>query len=161
MRKLLNRGFGGHIGVDIIANQNTRVLLRSREAAVFAMVEKPANKIGHGAVGVSIHTFAGFPQWWITGPEAKTGDAAQAFLLCSLLEPASAERLTPASPDDLADALAFALRLKGRKWNHDAAEFIAQIVAKRLVDHLELRLRRHEDAADRRQHPARPRSWER
>jgi hypothetical protein len=84
-------------GVDIIASQNTRVLRRSREAAVFAIVEKPPNKIGHGTVGVSIHTFAGFP------------------------------------PDDLADALAFALRFEGRKWKHDAAEFIAQIVAKRLI----------------------------
>jgi len=48
-----------------------------------------------------------------------------------------AKRLTPASPDDLADALAFALRFQGRKRKHDAAELMAQIVAKRLVDHLE------------------------
>jgi len=45
--------------------------------------------------------------------------------------------LTPASPDDLADALAFALRYRGRKRVHDAAEMMAGIVAKRLVEHLE------------------------
>ncbi len=48
-----------------------------------------------------------------------------------------AERLTPASPDDLADALAFALRFQGRKRNHGADEIMAEIVAKRLVEHLE------------------------
>jgi hypothetical protein len=47
------------------------------------------------------------------------------------------DRLTPAAPDDLADALAFALRFDGRKRKHDAAEMMAQIVAKRLVEHLE------------------------
>ncbi len=47
------------------------------------------------------------------------------------------ERLTPASPDDLADALAFALRFQGRKRNHGADEIMAEIVAKRLVEHLE------------------------
>jgi hypothetical protein len=45
--------------------------------------------------------------------------------------------LSPASPDDLADALAFALRFDGRKRKHDAGEFMAAIVARRLVDHLE------------------------
>jgi hypothetical protein len=47
------------------------------------------------------------------------------------------DRLTPASPDDLADSLAFALRFDGRKRKHDAGEFMARIVARRLVDHLE------------------------
>ncbi len=46
------------------------------------------------------------------------------------------ERLTIAAPEDLADALAFALRFDGRKRKHDAAEMMAQIVAKRLVEHL-------------------------
>ena len=46
------------------------------------------------------------------------------------------ERLTPASPDDLANALAFALRLAGRKRVDNADEIMAWIVAKRLVDHL-------------------------
>jgi hypothetical protein len=47
------------------------------------------------------------------------------------------ERLTPAAPDDLAVALAFALRFKGRKRVHNADELMAEIVAKRLVDRLE------------------------
>jgi hypothetical protein len=48
-----------------------------------------------------------------------------------------ADRLTPASAEDLADALAFALRYSGRKRTHDAGEMMAAIVAKRLVEHLE------------------------
>jgi len=47
------------------------------------------------------------------------------------------DRLTPAAPDDLADALAFALRFDGRKRKHDAGEFMARIVAERLVRHLD------------------------
>ena len=47
------------------------------------------------------------------------------------------EKLTPADPDDLAAALAFALRFSGRKRAHDADTFMAEIVAKRLVGHLE------------------------
>jgi hypothetical protein len=47
------------------------------------------------------------------------------------------DRLTPATPDDLADALAFALRFDGRERKHDAAAMTAAIVAKRLVEHLE------------------------
>jgi len=47
------------------------------------------------------------------------------------------ERLTPADPDELAAALAFALRFSGRKRAHDADTFMAEIVAKRLVEHLE------------------------
>jgi hypothetical protein len=50
---------------------------------------------------------------------------------------APAEGLTPASRDDLADALAFALRFGGRKRKHDADELMSAIVAKRLVEHLE------------------------
>jgi hypothetical protein len=45
--------------------------------------------------------------------------------------------LRPASTEDLADALAFALRFDGRKRKQDAAEMMARIVAKRLVEHLE------------------------
>ena len=48
-----------------------------------------------------------------------------------------AESLTPASPDDIADALAFALRFQGRKRTHNADEILAEIVARRLVEHLE------------------------
>jgi hypothetical protein len=47
------------------------------------------------------------------------------------------DRLTPADPNDLANALAFALRFDGRRRKGDAAEFMAEIVAKRLVRHLE------------------------
>ena len=47
------------------------------------------------------------------------------------------EPLQPAKPEDIADALAFALRYSGRKRVHDSAEIMASIVAKRLVEHLE------------------------
>jgi hypothetical protein len=45
--------------------------------------------------------------------------------------------LQPAKPEDLAEALAFALRYSGRKRAHDSTEIMASIVAKRLVEHLE------------------------
>ena len=45
--------------------------------------------------------------------------------------------VTPASSEDLADALTFALRYSGRKRTHDAGEITAAIVAKRLAEHLE------------------------
>jgi hypothetical protein len=45
--------------------------------------------------------------------------------------------LTPADPTDLAAALAFALRSQGRKRVHNADEMMAEIVAKRLVEHVE------------------------
>ncbi len=44
--------------------------------------------------------------------------------------------LTPAAPDDLVAALAFALRFSGRKRVHNADEIMAEIVAKRLADYL-------------------------
>ncbi len=47
------------------------------------------------------------------------------------------ERLMPASAEDLADALAFALRFQGRKRVHNADEIMVEIVAKRLVEHLD------------------------
>ena len=47
------------------------------------------------------------------------------------------DKLTPADPRDLANALAFALRYQGRKRAHNADEIMAEIVAKRLVEHLE------------------------
>jgi len=53
----------------------------------------------------------------------------------AMAEPA--ETLMPASPEDLAAALAFALRFEGRKRTHNADEIMAEIVAKRLVEHLE------------------------
>ncbi len=49
----------------------------------------------------------------------------------------TSERLTPADRTDLTAALAFALRYHGRKRVHNADEIMAEIVAKRLADHLE------------------------
>jgi hypothetical protein len=46
-------------------------------------------------------------------------------------------KLTLAQPDDLADALSFALRHEGRKSQHDSDRLNADIVAKRLVRHLD------------------------
>jgi hypothetical protein len=48
-----------------------------------------------------------------------------------------ADRLTPATSEDLANALAFALLYRGRKRFHGAGEIMAEIVAERLVEHLE------------------------
>jgi len=45
--------------------------------------------------------------------------------------------LQPAEPQDIADALAFALRYSGRKRISDSADIMAGIVAKRLVEHLD------------------------
>lgn len=45
--------------------------------------------------------------------------------------------LSPASPDEIAQALAFALQFDGRKRVHQADSFIARIAAERLVQHLE------------------------
>ena len=47
------------------------------------------------------------------------------------------QKLTPAQPDDLADSLSFALRHEGRKSQHDSDKLNADIVAKRLVRHLD------------------------
>ena len=46
-------------------------------------------------------------------------------------------KLTLAQPDDLADALSFALRHEGRKSQHDSDKLNADIVAQRLVRHLD------------------------
>jgi hypothetical protein len=47
------------------------------------------------------------------------------------------ERLTPATPDEIAQALAFALRFSGRRRVHHADDAMARITAERLVQHLE------------------------
>jgi hypothetical protein len=47
------------------------------------------------------------------------------------------DKLIPADPKDLADVLALALRFQGRRRIHDADVFMSEIVAKRLVRHLE------------------------
>jgi hypothetical protein len=48
-----------------------------------------------------------------------------------------ADNLTTADSSDVVGALAFALRFQGRKRVHNADEIMAEIVAKRLVEHLE------------------------
>jgi len=53
------------------------------------------------------------------------------------IQPRGSARKSRADPKDLADALAFALRYSGRTRVRDAAEMMAGIVAKRLVEHLE------------------------
>jgi hypothetical protein len=45
--------------------------------------------------------------------------------------------LTPASPDDIAATIAFALRFQARKRIHNADELMSEIVAKRFVERLE------------------------
>ncbi len=48
-----------------------------------------------------------------------------------------ADTLTPADPSALASTLAYALRFDGRNRVHNADEIMAEIVAERLVEHLE------------------------
>ncbi len=45
--------------------------------------------------------------------------------------------LRPATPDEIATALSFALRYQGRKRVHDADDVMARVTAERLVRHLE------------------------
>ena len=51
--------------------------------------------------------------------------------------PDSADKLIRADPADLTSALAYALRYQGRKHVHNSDEIMAEIVATRLVEHLE------------------------
>jgi hypothetical protein len=51
--------------------------------------------------------------------------------------PEDRDALSPAMAEDVADALAFALRFQGRKRVYNADELMSSIVAKRLVEHLE------------------------
>ncbi len=46
-------------------------------------------------------------------------------------------QLRPATAQEIADSLSFALRFDGRKRVHQADEFMARITAERLVQHLE------------------------
>ena len=48
-----------------------------------------------------------------------------------------AEKLTPADPADLADAIAFALRFNRRKRFHQGDEFMARITAEHITRYLE------------------------
>ena len=47
------------------------------------------------------------------------------------------QKLTPATPEDLANSLSFALRFEGRKSKHDSDRLNADIVAQRLVRYLD------------------------
>ena len=78
--------------------------------------------------------------------------AGSPFLLRSFRGLSSAmpdadQKLTPADPRDLADAVAFALRFEGRRRVHNANEYMAAIAGGRVVRHLERGLRRHERAS--------------
>ena len=46
-------------------------------------------------------------------------------------------RLRPATADEIAESLSFALRYQGRRRVHDADATMAHITAERLVEHLE------------------------
>jgi hypothetical protein len=46
-------------------------------------------------------------------------------------------KLRPATRDALAQSLSFARRFNGRKREHGADEIMAQIIAERLIEHLE------------------------
>jgi hypothetical protein len=47
-------------------------------------------------------------------------------------------KLRPATPDEIAQSLAFALQYAGRRRVHDAVDSMARITADRLVRHLEM-----------------------
>jgi hypothetical protein len=47
------------------------------------------------------------------------------------------ESLSPASLEEIADAIAFALRYSGGKRTNDSSEMVAAIVARRLARHLD------------------------
>ena len=45
--------------------------------------------------------------------------------------------LRPATPEELREALSFALRFDGRKRHHHADGFMAELAAEKLVEHLQ------------------------
>jgi hypothetical protein len=51
--------------------------------------------------------------------------------------PDAPHHLRPATPEEIADALSFALRYQGRKRVHHADDAMARITADRLMQHLE------------------------
>ena len=68
------------------------------------------------------------------GDESKCNFHGATRKLCSALPD---DKLVPADPNDVAAALAFALRYAGRKRVRTADAILAEIVAKRQVEHLE------------------------
>ena len=84
------------------------------------------------------------PRWSRNGEDVTKSETAKAMQIVKQMDIliADYEANRPylkasATADDLADALALALRFDGRKREHDAAEIMAASVAKRLVEHLE------------------------
>jgi hypothetical protein len=60
------------------------------------------------------------------------------YVLAALVSSAGmSDKLTPADPKDLVDAIAFSLRFEGRRRVHQADEYMAAIAAERVVRHLE------------------------
>ncbi len=51
--------------------------------------------------------------------------------------PDDPQPLRPATPDEIAETLSFALRYDGRRRVHHADDAMARITAERLVEHLE------------------------
>ena len=70
----------------------------------------------------------------IGGPPTRSCFVPSPRLTCRMTD---AQQLTPAKPDDIAEAIAFALRYSGRKRVNDAGEMMARIVAERLVEALD------------------------
>ena len=54
-----------------------------------------------------------------------------------LLHMTDESQLRPATPEEIATALSFALQYRGRKCVHDADDAMGRITAERLVKHLE------------------------
>lgn len=51
--------------------------------------------------------------------------------------PDEPQRLRPATPEEIAESLSFALRYDGRRPVHSGIDAMARITAERLVEHLE------------------------
>ena len=69
----------------------------------------------------------------------QTNYVLDAFIFCPIEFGMTdgASQLRPASAEEIATALSFALRYDGRKRVHDAADAMARITAERLVRHLQ------------------------
>jgi hypothetical protein len=59
------------------------------------------------------------------------------YMICYHSRHADTPSLHPATPDEIATALSFALQFEGRKRVHQADDAMARITAARLVRHLE------------------------
>jgi hypothetical protein len=74
-------------------------------------------------------------------PDCDCAPAAIMFLICSPVAATTGHgntpTLRPATADEIAQTLAFALRFEGRKRVRYADEIMAEITAERLVAHLE------------------------